>query len=140
MQATFGFSGDKVAQIESAEYAGGTRDQSTHWDKMSKHTSRQIWLPCVKREHGFTCSVHATAFHKFGEHLEIFFSGKGRPGKCNSFWLCHRVTAFLAASSAPELQDRKSSVGRLLKLVQKLSPSQPSSQGLSTATTISLFK
>lgn len=48
------------------------------------------------------------------------------------FWFCHSATSFLAASSACDVHDLKSSVGLLLKFVQKLNPSQPSSQGSST--------
>lgn len=48
------------------------------------------------------------------------------------FWFCHNATSFRAAWSAWEVHDLNNSVGLLLKFVQKLKPSQPSSQGSST--------
>jgi hypothetical protein len=77
--------------------------------------------------------VHATVFQTLGEHWEMFFNGRINPGRVSLFWNCQTATSLRAASSAWELQARNSSVGLLLKLVQKLRPSQPSSQGSSTS-------
>lgn len=66
-------------------------------------------------------------------YFDIFFNGRVSPERISSFCFCHWRTSFRAASSASALQERNNSVGRLLKLVQKLRPSQPSSQGSSTS-------
>ena len=76
--------------------------------------------------------MQATAFQVWGEHLEMFFRGSSNPGRLSSCCRCHNATSFLAASSDSAVHDRNSSVGLLLKLVQKLRPSHPSSQGSST--------
>jgi hypothetical protein len=70
----------------------------------------------------------------------MFFNGRINPGRVSLFWNCQTATSLRAASSAWELQARNSSVGLLLKLVQKLRPSQPSSQGSSTENRLDVIK
>lgn len=80
MQEIFGSSGDKVWQMDSAECIGDILVQSMHWERIFKQTSRHIWFACEFLEHGLICKVQAMAFHMFGEHSEIPFKGRVRPG------------------------------------------------------------
>lgn len=89
-------------------------------------------MACFCREHGLICSAQTIACQVSGEHWVMFLMGTDSPGRLSEPLAFHMATSDRAASSAFVLQLRNNSVGRLLKLVQKDSPSQPSSQGSST--------
>lgn len=80
MQETFGSSGDNVWQIDSGECIGEILVQSTHWERIFKQASRQIWFACEFLEHGLIWRVQATVFHIFGEHSEMLFNGSVSSG------------------------------------------------------------
>lgn len=80
---SLGSSGEIFSQIDSGECIGDTLVQSTHWERISKHTSRQIWFAWDVLEQGLIWRVQATAFQIFWEHLEMLLRGRVRPAAKN---------------------------------------------------------
>jgi len=82
---------------------------------------------------GLTGLAGRFTFHRDGQvwQGDLPFTGTDRFGREISPF-SHNSMSFLAASSATRLQDRKCSVGRLFRFVQKPRPLQPSWHGSST--------
>uniref|UniRef100_A0A8W7P8E2 Uncharacterized protein n=1 Tax=Anopheles coluzzii TaxID=1518534 RepID=A0A8W7P8E2_ANOCL len=107
------------------------------WGASCWQSDDTVWPPGIRSQSTQfrSTSVQAIDFQISYEHsVSLRIGSSMLPGKGRKPCWRHCCTSLRAAMSDCCRQLRNSSVGRLLKLLQNDSPSQPSSHGSSTAT------
>lgn len=110
----------------------GCRVQSRHSSNSSVQSAAQMPLYSPTRVQGWICRAHTSACHLSGAQRVVFFMYNSWPSTRTNPRCCNITRSSRAAASCAAEQLRNRCVGRLLKLLQKLRPLQPSSQGAST--------